>query len=148
MENEHLANLVEDATGQQMFLSFYTKNGSQQAMNPPTTMLSVWAVFVSRFSDEMRIGMRFPCSRTLVALVVTFEAHDSDKEIWLALNCTVLIGRSSNVAPENLDMPLALLPLRVVLWVPRDATFGVVRFELRNSYSVWCDVLLLLLPFG
>lgn len=69
------------------------KNGSQQATNPPTTMLRVCAVFVSRRNEDTRVaGSKFRTD--------TSRFRDSGRERLVALGVYRLAVRCGVNASE------------------------------------------------
>lgn len=81
------------------------KNGSQHAIKPPTTILRVCAVFVSRFKDDILIGTRLPWMRKRLLLLV--EQHDSEMDISLCVNWTIVNGFIWWLPPV-VDVPVAV----------------------------------------
>lgn len=90
---------------------------------PPTTIESVCAVFVSRLSDDILIGIRFPWLWILKRLV---DKHDSFIDNWLCVNCTEWYGFSGLH-----EYFVALGKLRID---------GRDFDKSTNSYKVWCEV--------
>lgn len=104
------------------------KNGSQHAMKPPTTMLSVCAAFVSRFIDDIRIGIRFPFP-LLMRFLPPVE-HESAIDVWLVLKCTECDGIRNDWIPKHVEYLHVNDELRIV-----DVDFD----NSTSSYNVWCE---------
>lgn len=122
MKKGNLSAFIKKGIISNKWLEKEEKTHYQQITKPPTTIESVCAVFVSRLSDDILIGIRFPWLWILKRLV---DKHDSFIDNWLCVNCTEWYGF------RGLHEYFV--------------AFGKLRIDGRdldkstNSYKVWCE---------